>query len=300
MNKEIIEYTINHNGYQLTVLNIGATIVEYSLNGHNICLSYADYEDYRTNEIYMGSIIGRTAGRTRNRKEMALQLPQNYESEHNLHGNDLHLAFYEVQVNGNQIHLTLEDPEGIFPGNAQIEVIYQLTDTGLVQEIIAHSDKPTLFNFTNHSYFNLDFNKTVLEQQLQMDAYYYSHLDKQMFVVVDKPVLRTAFDFRKPKLISSAMEKGNDQFKVTKFIDHPFKLTGPIEFSSDNHKLVITSTSDYVVVYAGNYIGDLSSELANCEKEDYKAICFETQKRPGNITLTQDYYMKTSYQLLEK
>lgn len=298
MLKEINQYTIEHKGYKLKVLNIGATITEYSLDGHNVCLSFSNLEAYRSNELYAGCIVGRTAGRIKGGCVGDWQLPKNYHQIHNHHGNGLHLAFYEVQVFDNKIELTLEDPAGDYPGNAQIKVIYSLDDSGLTQEIIATSDKPTLFNFTNHSYFNLDLGKTVLDHDLQIACDQYAHLDDEMFVVENRDVSATAFDFRTKRTIGSSFDLDDQgQFARTKFIDHPFKLSGGLTYSSRNYQLDITTSSDYVVIYAANYLGDCESPLTGIEAHDYGAICFETQKVPGDVNLTDQFYSKTNYKL---
>lgn len=300
MNKEIIEYTITHNDYCLKVLNIGATITEYSLGGHNVCLSYDTIDGYRTNELYAGAIVGRSAGRIQNAKFGNWDLPHNYLEKHNHHGNDLHLAFYQVEVMGNKIELTVDDPEGDYPGDAKIKVVYTLDDDGLTQEIYASSDKPTLFNFTNHTYFKLS-NDLVLDDYLQIDCTKYTHLNDEMFSLEDKDVANTAFDFRESKQIKAALNQDdNGQFAITKFIDHPFKLDGKLVYENANYQLTIATTSSYVVIYAGNYIGDCKTKLKGMQPRDYSAICFETQERPGYTQPSDNYYSKTTFTLERK
>lgn len=301
MNNQVVEYSIEYNGYKLKVLNIGATITEYSLDGHNVCLSFSDINAYQNNELYAGCVVGRTAGRIKGGAVGNWQLPKNYHEHHNHHGNGLHLAFYEVKQSASKLELTLVDPEGDYPGLAKIKVIYSLDENGLTQEIIANSDKPTLFNFTNHSYFNLEIGSSVLEHDLQIDSSKYSHLDDEMFVVEDRVVDDTAFDFRNKRTIGSTFDLDDQgQFKRTKFIDHPFKLDGKLVYSTDQYQLAITTDSDYVVIYAANYLADCKSELRDTTAFDYGAICFETQKVPGDINLVSDFYSKTNYKLTKK
>lgn len=298
MNKKIVEYRLSYKGYKLKVLNIGATITEYSLDGHNICLSFSDIEVYRNNELYAGCIVGRTAGRIKGGKVGDWELPKNYHEIHNHHGNDLHIAFYDVEQTDNQIICTLQDPEGDYPGNANIKVVYTLDDNGLTQEIIADSDKPTLFNFTNHSYFNLDLGKSVLDHKLQMDCDSYAHLDEEKFVIEDRDVTGTAFDFRQTRTIGSSFNLDDcGQFERTKFIDHPFKLNGDLVYDNGQYQLEIKTTCDYAVIYAANYLADCQSKLMVGSVIDYGAICFETQKVPGDIELVDTFYAKTNYKL---
>lgn len=294
----IKEYVIEYKNYRLKVLNIGATITEYSINGHNIVLNYANNEDYITNELYAGSIIGRTAGRIKNADCGKFKLPKNHNKNHNHHGAGLHFRYYDVEIRDASIICKLFDVEGEYPGNAQIEIVYSLGDYGLTQEINASSDKPTLFNFTNHSYFNLDIGNSVLNHCLQIDSLEYAKLDKEMFVDSIQPVEGTAFDFRRTRTIGSSFKlEDNDQFIITKYIDHPFKLNGSIIYEESDYKLEIKSTCDYVVVYTANFLGDCKAKLSSTEKFDYGAICFETQKLPGDIELVDSYYSKTEYKL---
>lgn len=298
MHNSITEYVIEAHDYKLKVLNIGATIVEYSYQGHNICLRYDKNERYTTNQLVAGSIVGRSAGRIRNAKFGDWTLPLNYKETHNIHGNGFEHKFYDVTVETESITLTLTDPEGDYPGDANVKVVYTLTKEGLVQEIIADSDKPTLFNFTNHSYFNLEMTDTILSHKLQVEANKYTHLDEDMFCLEDRTVDNTSFDFRQAKVIESAFEEDNqEQFKITKFIDHPFKLEGKVVYSSPNYKLEIATSCDYVVIYAGNYTADCNIPFANATNRDYAGICFETQHRPGYTKPSQKYYSKTSYKL---
>lgn len=298
MNKKIEEFTINYENYVLKVLNIGATITEYSIDGHNVCLAYENVEDYRMNELYMGSVVGRTAGRIKNGKVGNWELPKNYNKNHNHHGNDLHLNFYEVVVADNRIECTLYDPEGDYPGDANIKVVYTLSDAGLTQEIFASSNDLTLFNFTNHTYFNLEVGTTVLNHELQIEASKYGRLDHELFFEKLDDVSGTAFDFRCMKPIGCAFGGDDEgQFARTKFIDHPFKLNGRIIYKNKKYKLEVKTTSDFAVIYTANYLSDSNAALKEGKCVDYGAICIETQKRPGDLNLTDGFYSRTCYKL---
>ncbi len=301
MDKQIKEYALTYKGYRLKVLNIGATITEYSLNGHNICLGYKHLDSYYENELFAGGVVGRTAGRIQGAVVDGWQLPKNYLGEHNHHGNKLHLKMYDVKVYGQRIELSTDDPEGDYPGNCAIKIVYSLDEDGLTQEIYAKCDKPTLLNFTNHSYFNLDLGSDVRDHQLQIDANLYGHLDSQMFVEDLRDVSMTSFDFRQQKRIGTAkVEDDRDQFAISKFIDHPFKLDGKLTYSTGAYKLDISTTNQFVVIYAANYLGDCKSPLKGTKARDYGAICFETQKIPGDVEKVVDYYSKTNYDLKQK
>ncbi len=298
---EIKEYTIVNGDYRLKFLNLGAVITEYSYKEQNIVLSFEDNNSYLNNSTYMGAVVGRTAGRIKNATIGTWKIPVNFNGKHNLHGNDLHLRYYEVQAKDNSAELKLYDKEGDFPGNANIKIQYTLTDEGLEQIIDAYSDTPTVFNFTNHAYFNLDQTKSILDHNLQIPAQKVGQLDSDLLPINDVSLEGTAFDFNDEKLIRQAYEQGDKQFKYSKFIDHPYKLAGDgnIILKSDKLKLKISTNQDYVVVYCGNYIGEEVNKLKGGMNKDYSAICLETQKRPNDTELVTHYMSKTLYKLTE-
>ncbi len=294
----IKQYTIEKGKYQLKVLNIGAVITEFSINGKNIVLAYKDYNDYLTNTMYLGCVVGRTAGRIKNGEFHNYQLSKNFLGKHNLHGNNLHTRFYDVEEIENGVQLTLYDEEGEYPGNAHITIKYTLTNEGLVQEIFGESDKETLFNFTNHSYFNLNLNEDIKNLNLQIEADNVWSLCNESLPKELIDVKGSAFDFKTSKKISENLEISNEQFETTRFIDNPYKLNGNVILSNDEGlQLTIKTNQPYVVVYTGNYIGDEDVNFLNSNKFQRAGICLETQKVPGDITLVKDYYSKTVFEL---
>ncbi len=292
----IKEYEITAGDYRLKFLNIGAVITEFSYRNKNIVLSFESLESYRANSTFMGAIVGRSAGRIKDGKIAGWQLPKNQNNTHNLHGNELHYQFYDVKVNKDHATLILVDPEGGFPGNAVITVEYILSAEGLTQKISASSDKTTVFNMTNHTYFNLD-GKSILNHQLQIDADEVIILDHDLIGIDHVCVQKTAFDFNCNKLINSAKIQGDSQFALSKFIDHPFKLNGKLVLSTSELSLEITTDQEYVIVYCGNYLGSEKKQLKDNMNKDYHAICLETQAIPGKTELVNNYQSITHYKI---
>ncbi len=296
----IKEYTITNKNATLSVLNIGGVITELTFFKESIVQKFEDYSDYLDNSTYLGSVVGRSAGRIRDGKIPRWEIPKNYLDKHNLHGNEMHYKFYDVKIEDNVIELSLFDPEGDFPGNMNLTIRYTLNQYSLVQEFIGKSDKPTIMNFTNHAYFTLDKAKNVLDYRMQIEADNYIELDEELLPVKKQSVVGTALDFTEWKKIIEAKEMGMDQFEYTKFIDHPFQLTGDVKIANGRHELLIKTTSDYLVCYTGNYLGDEKGQLAKSKNEDYYAICLETQKCPGDTELVSEYYAKTTYLCTKK
>lgn len=295
----IIEYTIEHGNMRLSVLNLGAVITNLSYKNQNIVAKFKDYQSYLNNSTYLGGIIGRSAGRIRNGKVGDFTIPINFKEKHNLHGNNLHLKFYDVDASGNKIICTLDDPAGDFPGNAKITVTYTLLADRLVQEFSGVSDEPTVFNMTNHTYFNLSSNKSILKHKLQIQANDVCELDEDLLPIGTIPTKGTAFDFNNYRLIEESYQQGHSQFQFSKFIDHPFKINGQVKLCCDNLQLEVVTDQPYVVTYAGNYVGDETNEFDNLENKDYSAICLETQDCPNTVNFVTDYYAKTEYILSE-
>ncbi len=297
--EEIKEYELNYGDYKLKFLNIGAVITEFSYKGNNVVLSFEDYNSYRKNYTNLGSIVGRNAGRIRDGKIDGWKtLPLNQEGKHTLHGgHKFQYKFYDVHVIGNIAKLTVVDTEGDFPGNALVTITFKLGENGLTQTIEAVSDKPTIFDFTNHTYFNLDRSKSILEHTLLIDSDTVLKLDQDLLPIGEMAVSNTAFDFTKPRLIESSLQQGHDQFKYSKFIDHPYVLNGKAVLSTDNLQLEITTDRDYLVVYGGNYIGTESLAIKDNMNYDYSSICLETQGKPGLTNLITDYKATTNFKI---
>lgn len=292
----IEEYTLIYKDYKLKFLNIGAAITEFSRDNKNIVLSFKDYSSYRNNVTYMGAIVGRSAGRIRDGQIGNWTLPLNQNNTHNLHGNNLHYRFYDVVTTANKATLTLVDPEGDFPGNAELKVEYELSDNGLTQTISAISDKPTILNLTNHSYFNLS-GESILNHKLEIRADKVLKLDKDLLPIDKMDTNGTAFDFNKPRLISDSLEQGDQQFLYSKFIDHPFELKDNIMLFTDKLELEISTDQPYVVVYTSNYLKDEVNELKGEMNADFNAICLETQAAPGSTELVNEYKSITNYNI---
>ena len=184
--KDVVAYTLtNPNGISLTAMTYGATITELMMpdkNGksENVILAMDSLDDYVKHRPYYGATIGRIAGRiakgsfdldgTRH------QLIVN-EEENQLHGGpaglDTHVWDAEIKASADEasIHFTTTDADGAngYPGNLSVTVSYTLTaENEWKINYRATTDQPTLFNPTNHVYFNLsgDINKPILQHEL--------------------------------------------------------------------------------------------------------------------------------------
>lgn len=323
---------IGKNLFSVTVLSFGGIISEIQApdrNGdcQNVVLGYNYLRPYETFSPYFGALIGRVAGRISQGNftlgDSSYSLAQNNNLSC-LHGGTRGFAFkiYDVEPFETEktcgVILRRRSPhmEEGFPGNLDLEVIYTITDeNALIINYHATTDQATPVTLTNHSYFNLSGkpNTTIENHLLTIRADHYGQIDEDVVPTEIRPVDNTPFDFRVERRIGDALQEENQQLAYGKGFDHPFCLIEgkphvTITDPESGRSMSITTTEKTVVVYAGNYLGDLPDEpLTHGQRpHDYEGICFETQAFPDavhnrdvdSIILTpeQTYESKTTYQ----
>lgn len=292
---KIKEYTICSDKLEVKFLNLGATITEINYRGINRILKFEELNSYTDNTMYLGATVGRTAGRIKDGKIPGGQLKKNFMDKHNLHGNDLHNILYDVTIYDNKAVLKYLDPAGEYPGNLNITIEFVLIENSLLQIINADSDVPTVINFTNHTYFNLNGKGKILNHKLKIDADCVGLLDNEYIPIEFEKVSNTAFDFRAERLILESIIQGDKQFLTTGFIDHPYKLRGMVKLVGDDCTLKISTNQKYLVAYLGSQICNEEKKLDNNINENYVGLCLETQNCPGQIDLQTKYMYETKY-----
>ncbi|MCR6110134.1 galactose mutarotase [Bacillus sp. A301a_S52] len=304
-NEEIIAYTIkNKVGMTLTALNYGAAITEICVSDRygkkeNVVVTYDNIEDYEDNPYYLGVVVGRTAGRTKDGLLMVngnnYQLEKNDGNNH-LHGGVKGLAKRVWNVEEKQSSLVFtyvsEDEEDGYPGQVSFKLTYELTDNNeLIISYYAETDAMTPINLTNHTYFNLsgDKKRDIQEHSLQVASSNVYELDNESIPTGIVPVDKfRELDFRNAKKVKEAFFSDHDQIvKVGNGIDHPFLLEGDsieekialIDHMS-GRKLLVKTSDPAVVIYSGNQIK--STPLLNGGTANkYDGICLETQMPPN-------------------
>lgn len=304
-------YTVrNNNGFEVSCMNYGCVITEIlasDRSGHyeNVVLGYNTLEEYGQNSKYLGAVIGRVAGRIKGESfclgEEVYNISKNEKNNH-LHGgpNGFSHRLWDVSVVESDQETTIEftylskDGEEGYPGNLEMKVAYtilQEVDT-LSITYTGISDKDTLVNITNHSYFNLSGNlkRDILGHELRMDSPTYLELSEE-FLPTGRlvPVENSVFDFRQGRKIAEGAFSTNPQnILVGNGYDHPFLLENNepsilvLTEEESGRKLVIETTESAVVLYTGNNLG--SSEIMRGERlRDYLGLCLETQGPPDAI-----------------
>ncbi|MBS7410028.1 MAG: galactose mutarotase, partial [Muribaculaceae bacterium] len=209
-------YTLtNANGMEVCVTNFGGRIVSIMAPAkdgkmYDVVLGHDSIADYLNIDGNFGAIIGRYGNRIENGKfsldGVEYELPHNNYG-HCLHGGPkgFHNAVWRADQTGdNTIELTLSTPDGYagFPGNVEAKVVYALDDENALHiDYTATTDKKTVLNLTNHSYFNLngDCSKTVLNHVAFIESDDITPIDSTFMTHgTFMPVEGTPFDFRMP------------------------------------------------------------------------------------------------------
>lgn len=330
--QEITAITLqNEQGVSLTAINYGATVIAWHVPDkegrfQNIVLGFDRLEDYLQHHTYYGATVGRVAGRI-GKGRFSLD-GQDYQLEANQNGNHLHggtlgldqaVWDYEIREGETEAsilfrHVDLDGSNG-YPGRLEAEVVYTLTeDQEWRVEYHARTDRPTLFNPTNHTYFNLsqEAGQDVLQHLLLVDSSRVPELDKTMLPTGQfLDVAGTPFDFRRPARIQQAAALDHPQTQLAGGLDHPFLLEHSGDFDvvlaypEAGRSIRMHTDRDAVVIFTHNG-GTDEYLLGGKPVPAYAGIALETQSLPdainqegfGNIVLRPDeeFYARTVYQ----
>ncbi|HEM2696306.1 aldose epimerase family protein [Streptococcus suis] len=267
----------NKNGMQVTLTDFGARVVEVLLpveeNGglRNVSLAAKSDDDYRKTDLYPGSSIvpvaGRISGAQAEIKGTSYQFTEN-EPGRTLHGgiDTANEQYWDVALDHEKNQVTfgivLKDGFNGFPGDVRVEAIYCLTDKNeLTVDYQAVSDKDTIFNPTNHIYFNLtgDFQRSVAEHRIKIAANHYAPLGEDNLPTgVLEDVTGTPFDFRDLAPFAQGFDSQYPQNVLVKGYDHPWLLEEvdiPVEVLSPDGKigLSVKTNQPAVVIYTYNF-----------------------------------------------
>ena len=303
-------YTLrNKNNMEVCVTNFGGRIVSVMVPDkdgkmQDVVLGFDSIQDYISKPSDFGASIGRYANRINQGKftldSIEYQLPQNNYG-HCLHGGPKgfqYRVFDAVQLNPQEIELTYvaADGEEGFPGNITCKVLMKLTDDNAIDiRYEAETDKPTIVNMTNHSYFNLDGDAARNDAHLlTIDADYYTPVDSTFMTTGEiAPVEGTPMDFRTPTPVGARINdydfvqlKNGNGYDHNWVIDHPDsqKLAECVEVYGDKTGIAMKISSDYpgIQMYTGNYIGNVKGKHGHIYAPR-DGVCFEPQYFPDAV-----------------
>lgn len=306
--KVTLFYLKNAGGAQAAITNFGGRLVSLlvpSVSGNtvDVVTGFNDIDGYeKSSTNYYGALIGRYGNRLANGKfkleGKEYSIPTN-NGPNALHGGktgfDSHV-WDAKQLDDHTLELTYvsKDGEEGFPGTLTSKVIYELTnDNALKITYEATTDKPTVLNLTNHSYFNLNGcgAGTILEHTLKIDADQFTPVDDKLIPTGElKSVENGPFDFRKAATIGSRINEGDQQLIFGKGYDHNFVLnkhtlqSPVITVQGDKSKIKMEVYTDQpgVQFYSGNFMkGDYT--FKNGVKDSLRtAFALETQHFPDS------------------
>lgn len=297
----------NKNGMEVAVTNFGGRIVSIMVPNRagemvDVVLGFDNINDYQTVPTDFGASIGRYANRI-NQGRFTLdgveyQLPQN-NFGHCLHGgpNGWQYSIYTVASKSeNQVVLTLLSPDGEaqFPGTINAEVTYTLTDENAIDIAYkATTDKPTIINMTNHSYFNLtgSAENKILEDVLQINASNFTPVDSTYMTTGEiAPVEGTPMDFRTPTVIGERIDNFDyEQLKNGNGYDHNWVLDTERDITRpaavlyspvSGIEMTLYTDEPGVQVYTGNFLDGTVTGKKDIVYGQRTGICLETQKYP--------------------
>lgn len=299
--KDYCELTLtNDQGMQVNLLNYGATLEKILLPSErgleNVILSLPTPADYSRERNFLGGTVGRIAGRVRQGQwvlgKQHVQLPLNdgKNHAHGGQGTDTQVFSFQPEVTTEQaqVTFTLVDPADAngYPGNVKLRVTYTLDNQNqLTYRIQALTDQMTIFNPTNHVYFNLDgLQTTVKNQHLKVASDYYLPLDSESLPYRGRAsVAGTSFDFRRGKQLGRVLDSHDPEIIAERGLNHPFMLNGrqpAVTLTSPLKKRVmrLRTTAPAVVIYTANHFAHTPGVTQQIGQ--YGGIAFEAQVAP--------------------
>lgn len=303
----------NSNGMEVSITNFGGRIVAINVpdrdgNMQDVVLGFDNLKSY-TDSVNSPSDFGAAIGRYANRINKGkitldgqeIQLPIN-NFGHCLHGGPAGWQYqvYEAnQANDSTLVLTMNSKDGDmnFPGNVKATVTYTLTaDNAISIEYQATTDKTTVINMTNHSYFNLsgDPNNAITSDSLMVAASNFTPVDSTYMTTGEiVPVAGTLFDFTKMKMVGQDITeenlKNDVQLHNGNGYDHNWvldtngditKVCATLKSAKTGIQLDVYTTEPGIQVYSGNFLEGKVTGKKGIKYQQRTGICLETQKYP--------------------
>lgn len=296
-------YSISCGGVTATVSDFGANLVNVFVpdadgNIADVALGYDDAAGYLTGTSFLGAIVGRSANRIKGSRFSIGS--RDYALTPNENANNLHSGpdFYHTRMwtvtayTDTSITLHLDSPNGDqgYPGNAAIDVTYSMDENGGLHIVYdAVSDRDTIFNLTNHSYFNLAGQASTgaaMDQLLMLPARVFAVADAESVPTGEmRSVEGTPMDFRTPKAIGRDIGEDFEPLKLQGGYDHNFEVfCNPCAVLSDpvsGRTMAVYTDLPGIQFYAGNFLNETGKGGTVYGKRS--GVALETQYYPDSI-----------------
>jgi aldose 1-epimerase len=302
----------NAHGVSARIMNLGAILQSLKVPGSDgkaadVVLGYATPAEYLAKPQYFGASVGRYANRIRNGQftidGKQYQLARN-DGPNALHGGKrgFDKAVWKIEsVKSGEVasvtlsHVSPDGDEG-YPGKLSVTAIYSLNDNNELRlEYHATTDKPTVLNITNHSYFNLagEGNDDIMSQKLTIMADAYTPVDKTLIPTGERRnVAGTPFDFRQPVAIGERIRDGRDeQMQIGRGYDHNYVLRGPagsvrpavrLEDPHSGRVMELLTAAPGVQFYSGNFLDATVTGKSGHIYRQGDGLCLEPQVFPDS------------------
>ena len=307
--EEVTLYTLtNARGTEVAITTYGGIVVSLKTPDRqgkpaDVVLGFDTLEGYLKGHPYFGAIIGRYGNRIAKGRftldGVTYKLAQN-NGENHLHGGlkGFDKVVWRAREAGPQSlelsYLSKDGEEG-YPGNLSVTVTYSLSeDNELRIDYRATTDKPTVLNLTNHSYFNLagQGEGDILGHQVMIAADRYTPVDAGLIPTGElRPVDGTPFDFRMPRAIGERINAPEEQLKLGKGYDHNFVLSGTpgtlrlaarVTEPKSGRVMEVLTTEPGMQLYTGNFLdGTITGKGGKVYHHRY-GFCMETQHYPDS------------------
>jgi aldose 1-epimerase len=302
-------YTLKKsNGVQAAISTYGGVLVSLKVPDRagvlgDVVLGFDDLEGYLLPPPYFGAIIGRYGNRIAHARftlnGVEYKLAKN-DGENTLHGGNR--GFDKVLWNANKLsgqsleltYLSKDGEEG-YPGNLSVTVVYALTDNNELQiDYTATTDKDTVVNLSNHSYFNLagQGEGDILAHQLTLNADRFTPVDQGLIPTGElRNVEGTPFDFRQPHAIGERIESADEQIALGGGYDHNFilnrtgdglSLAARVTEPNSGRVMEVLTTEPAIQFYTGNFLDGTIRGKGGKVYGRRSAFCLETQHYPDS------------------
>ncbi|HTC47422.1 MAG TPA: aldose epimerase family protein [Candidatus Aquilonibacter sp.] len=304
-------FTLSDGPYEARIATYGGVVVSLKVPDRNgksgdVVLGFDNLDGYVANfngpaDAFFGALIGRYANRiahgsfTLDGKKYSLPLNN---GENSLHGgpHGFNNVVWKAKPIANGVELTYlsKDGEAGYPGNLTATVRYTLIKGDLRIDYSATTDKDTVVNLTNHSYFNLAGQGNILNHQLTLHASRFTPVDAGLIPTGElKSVDATPFDFRKPTAVGERINANDDQLHLGHGYDHNWvldkdndsgKLSEAAEVYDPSSGRVLKVLTDQpgIQFYSGNFLDGSIKGKGGKPDELHAALCLETQRFPDS------------------
>src|SRR5258708_2724064 len=300
-------YTLtNASGVEAAITNYGGRIVSLKVPDRtgamrDVVAGFTTLDGYLGPNPCFGAIVGRYANRIGHGQfklnDVTYTLAKN-NGDNALHGgvrgfDRVVWTAQEMPDGGLELTYLSKDGEEGYPGNCKVTVRYHLTDSNQLRiEYSATTDKDTLINLSNHSYFNLKGSSDILGHVLTLNADRFTPVDAGLIPTGElREVADTPFDFRKPTAIGSRIGQNDEQLKFGKGYDMNYvlhkkgvelSLAARVEEPSSGRVMEVWTTQPGIQFYTGNNLDGTLKGKGGQVYTPRSALCLETQHFPDS------------------